>query len=158
MTNNLSPLRLFTTSSIIFLALVFISSCTKSGSPEIPITQSPDPVNPAPDTSAVLKYRGIFQPTSGISISGVAKVYKKNNAYQLSLDSFRVSNGPDLKVYLSKEYPPINFINLGPLQAASGISLQVYNIPGMPDFSEYKYALIHCQQYSHLFGIATLLP
>ena len=135
-----------------------IASCTKNGSPETAINPPPDPVNPIPDTSAVLKYRGVFQPTSGITISGFAKIYKKNNAYQLTLDSFRVSNGPDLKVYLSKEYPPANFINLGPLQAASGTALQVYNIPGMPDFSEYKYALIHCQQYSHLFGIATLNP
>jgi len=133
-------------------------SCTKSSSAETVINPPPDPVNPISDTSAVLKYSGVFQPTSGISIAGTVKLYKKNNAYQLILDSFRVSNGPDLKVYLSKEYPPSNFINLGALQATSGLPLQVYNIPGMPDFSQYKYALIHCQQYSHLFGIATLNP
>jgi len=130
-------------------SLVFIVSCTKNKSPETPVMQ-------APDSSAVIKYRGAFQPTPGISISGVAKVYQKNNAYQLSLDSFFVSNGPDLKVYLSKEYPPSNFINLGSLQSTSG--MQVYNIPGQPDFTEYKYVLIHCQQYSHLFGIAALAP
>jgi hypothetical protein len=26
----------------------------------------------------------------------------------------------------------------------------------MPDLSVYKYALIHCQQYNHLFGSAAL--
>ena len=109
----------------------------------------------APEASAIVKYRGVFQPTPGISISGIAKVYQKNNAYQLGLDSFSVSNGPDLKVYLSKEYPPVNFINLGSLQSTSGT--QIYNIPGQPGFMEYKYVLIHCQQYSHLFGIATLI-
>jgi len=131
----------------VFVFLLFIVSCTKSNTPETPIVQ-------APDVSAIVKYRGVFQPTSGISISGVAKVYQKNNAYQLALDSFSVSNGPDLKVYLSKEHPPANFINLGSLQSTSG--MQIYNIPGQPDFAEYKYVLIHCQQYSHLFGIAAL--
>jgi hypothetical protein len=152
MTKKLSITRAAT---LLFISFM-IASCTKSGSPETVINPPSDPANLMPDTSAVLLFRGVFQPTSGITISGTAKVYRKNNAYQLSLDSFRVSNGPDLKVYLSKEYPPANFINLGPLQATTG--MQLYNIPGMPNFSEYKYALIHCQQYNHLFGIAALTP
>lgn len=114
------------------------------------------PLDETPDSSAVLKYRGAFQPTAGITIAGSAKVYLTNGQYQLALDSFRVSNGPDLKVYLGKEYPPANFINLGALQSISG--QQLYIIPGQPDFSVYNYALIHCQQFNHLFGIAELKP
>jgi hypothetical protein len=70
--------------------------------------------------------------------------------------SFSSSNGPDLKVYLSKEIQPINFVNLGSLKSTNGS--QLYNIPTGIDFAQYKYALIHCQQYNHLFGSAELKP
>ena len=107
MTNDFPVLSVknIKTVSCIFTLLVFIVSCTKNNSPEMLIMQMPE-------ASAIVKYRGVFQPTPGISISGFAKVNQKNNAYQLGLDSFSVSNGPDLKVYLSKEYPPTDFINL----------------------------------------------
>ena len=82
------------------------------------------------------------------------KIYLKDGDYSLVLDSFSVNNGPDLHVYLSKEVQPLNFIDLGKLKSVSGT--QVYNIPGIPDFTAFKYALIHCQQYDHLFGNANL--
>jgi hypothetical protein len=106
------------------------------------------------DTTAQLKYRGAFTNGAFGSTMGIVKIYAKNSAYSLVLDSFSVSNGPDLHVYLSKEMQPINFIDLGTLRTTSGT--QVYSISGMPDFTEYKYALIHCQQYNHLFGSANL--
>ena len=65
-----------------------------------------------------------------------------------------ISNGPDLHVYLSKEAFPVNFIDLGRIKSTSGN--QLYTISGMPDFVQYKYALIHCQRYNHLFGSALL--
>ncbi len=139
--------RVLLFSSALFALLLL--SCTKQNTVSIPL-------NETPDSTAVLKYSGTFQPTAGITIAGSAKVYLINGKYQLALDSFRVSNGPDLKVYLGKEYPPANFINLGALQSIAG--QQLYIIPGQPDFSVYKYALIHCQQFNHLFGIAELKP
>lgn len=66
----------------------------------------------------------------------------------------KASNGPDLKVYLSKELQPVNFINLGALKSVNGN--QVYGVTGMPDIMEYKYALVHCQAFNHLFGSAEL--
>lgn len=139
--------RVFLFSFALFSLLLL--SCTKQNTTSMPL-------NEVPATSAVLKYQGAFQPTAGITIAGSAKVYLTNGQYQLALDSFRVSNGPDLKVYLSKEYPPANFINMGALQ--STIGQQLYTIPAQPDFTVYKYALIHCQQFNHLFGIAELKP
>lgn len=99
-------------------------------------------------------YRGVFAPTAGINITGQAKISLDSGRHILLLDSFSVSSGPDLKVYLSREYPPVNFINLGALQRNSGN--QLYTIPTAVDFTAYKYVLIHCQQYNHLFGYATL--
>ena len=111
---------------------------------------SMDPV----DTTAQLKYRGTFSSGPYGTTTGVAKIYAKTNMYSLVLDSFTVSNGPDLHVYISKEKQPVNFIDLGTLRTTSGT--QVYNISGMPDFMEYKFALVHCQQFNHLFGSANL--
>lgn len=106
------------------------------------------------DTTAQLKYRGIFMNGPYGTTMGIAKIYSKANVYSLVLDSFAVNNGPDLHVYISKEVQPINFIDLGVLRATSGT--QIYAINGMPDIMEFRYALIHCQQYNHLFGSANL--
>jgi hypothetical protein len=73
----------------------------------------------------------------------------------LKLTNFSTTNGPDLKVYLSKEIHPLSFIKLGDLKSIGGN--QVYDIIGSPDFMQYKYALIHCEQYNHLFGSAELM-
>jgi Electron transfer DM13 len=108
------------------------------------------------DTTAQLKYRGVFTNGAYGTTMGVVKIFSTADVYSLVLDSFSVNNGPDLHVYISKEVQPVNFIDLGILRATSGT--QVYNISNMPDFTQFRYALIHCQEYDHLFGSATLIP
>lgn len=102
------------------------------------------------------KFSGVFYPTQGIAVSGNAKVLSNGTSFSLLLDAFQISGGPDLKVYLSKKDTPFEFINLGALKSNSGS--QTYAVPQNTDFSVYKYALIHCQQYNHLFAIAELKP
>ncbi len=126
---------------------LYILSCEKNESPEIPATDSVS-------NNAMLKYRGSFMNGPYGMVNGIAKVVSSEGKLQLVLDSFMTSNGPDLKVYLSKEVMPISFIKLGDLKSTSG--KQVYEIEGSPDFSQYRYALIHCEQYNHLFGSAEL--
>ena len=99
----------------------------------------------------VLKYQGLFAPTSGINGSGIVKIFVENNQNKLVLENYTVESGPDLKVYLSKSNVPNNFVNLGNLNAAT-----VYSIPQRVDLKEYKFVLIHCQQYNHLFAVAEL--
>ena len=103
--------------------------------------------------NAVLKYSGEFSPTSGISVSGFAKIYLENNEYKVKLEDIIISDGPDLKVYLSKENTPINFVNLGNFK---GNGNTFYTIPTNVNVSEYQYVLIHCQEFNHLFAIAPL--
>jgi Electron transfer DM13 len=99
----------------------------------------------------VLKYQGLFAPTSGINGSGTVKIYLEKNQYKLLLENYSISTGPDLKVYLSKSNTPTDFVNLGNLNAST-----VYSIPQSVDLKEYKFVLIHCQQYNHLFAVAEL--
>ncbi len=106
------------------------------------------------DTSAVLKTKGSFISWPSETVTGQAKVYLQNGVYKLALENFSTTNGPDLKVYLSKETHPVNFIKLGDLRSTNGN--QLYNIPGTIDYRQYKYALIHCERFNHLFGSAEL--
>lgn len=136
---------------ILIFAIVtttFFSSCKKAS------TETLDQVISPSDTTAMLEYGGTFSSGPSGTVSGQAKIYVKEGKYILALENFVTTNGPDLKVYISQEKFPENFIKLGDLQSTNGN--QLYDIPGKPDFSLYKYALIHCEKYNHLYGFAEL--
>jgi hypothetical protein len=131
--------------------IIFLYSCTKNAG------SATAGLNERIDTAAVIAAAtmpGDFV-SNGPIVTGTAKVYNTNGKLSLALENFSTDNGPDLHVYLSKEIMPVNFIDLGKLKATSGN--QLYSITGTTDFTQYKYALIHCQQYNHLFGSAQLL-
>lgn len=116
---------------------------------------STETLNEMVSTASVLKYSGSFMGQGGQNVSGQAQIYFENNKNVLKLSNFQSNNGPDLKVYLSKAASPSEYISLGDLKSTNGN--QVYEIPGTPDFSLYKYALIHCEQYNHRYGSAELM-
>lgn len=131
---------------ILFPILFLILSCQNEGE----LTRNGD--NTAINPNAILKAHGAFEPTSGISVSGQAKIYLEGNQYKLQLEDFSISSGPDLKVYLSKSNVPLDFVNLGNLTSQT-----VYLIPAGVNVADYSHVLIHCQQYSHLYAIAELI-
>ncbi len=133
---------------IFSLLLLFCTACTKSNE------TATTPLNEMLPADSVSLVTGAFMNGPYGTVSGKAAVNIDNGVYTLSLEEVKVSNGPDLHVYLSKEVQPVNFIDLGKLKSTAGN--QLYAINGMPDLSVYKYALIHCQQYNHLFGSAAL--
>ena len=136
------------------LGLLLVSSLMVACKKENAGATLATPIDEVVDANAKLKYSGTLSNGPYGSVMGKVKIYEKSGAYSLVLDSFSVNNGPDLHVYLSKEIQPLNFIDLGKLKSVSG--KQVYTITGMPDFTQFKYALIHCQQFDHLFGNANL--
>lgn len=133
---------------IVLVSSIALASCVKENTPEIPLNDTVD------TTMAMSGESGTFINGPYGSVSGMATVYTKDGDLVLALGNMMISNGPQLHVYLSKEVQPVNFIDLGPLQSTRGN--QLYIIPGDPDFSQYKYALIHCKKYNHLFGSANL--
>ncbi len=133
--------------TFVIIFIILFTGCKKNNTPEAVL-------NEMTDTAAVVKYTGIFMNGPFGTVSGEAKILKTAAGYDLKLMNFSSSNGPDLRVYLSKEADPVNFTDLGALKATGGN--QIYAIPGMVDFMQYKYALIHCRQYNHLFGRALL--
>ncbi len=135
---------------VVFLLAVFlmITACKKE-------TNAPTTtLNETVDTSAVLKYKGSFANGPYGTVMGDAEVYKKGDVFTVRLTNFISNNGPALHVYLSKEAMPVNYIDLGALKSTNGN--QVYEVTGMPAFSEYKFISIHCVAYNHLFGSALL--
>lgn len=134
---------------IVFIAIVFVSSCTNENTPTTDLMEKPD-------TTAILKFTGNFQNGPfGNNAKGSANIYLKDSMLTLVFDSlFLINNGPALHVYLSKEIQPINFIDLGDLKSTNGG--QIYGIADMPNFAVYKYVLVHCKAYNHLFSYAEL--
>jgi hypothetical protein len=130
------------------IAVLVLTACVKDNTPTTPLNNTVD------TTAAMNKYAGTFINGPYGSVMGSAKIYLQGTQYKLALENVTISNGPDLHVYISKEILPATFIDLGSLQSVAGN--QLYSIPGTPDFSQYKYALIHCKQFNHLFGSAEL--
>ena len=111
-------------------------------------------LNQMVDTTAVLIYKGSFVNGPHGAVMGNVEIYNLNGKFQVKLSSFNTTNGPDLHVYISKEAMPVNFINLGKLKSTNGS--QVYDVVGMPNFTNFKYISIHCVAYNHLFGYAEI--
>ncbi|MFT4716682.1 MAG: hypothetical protein ACI861_002525 [Paracoccaceae bacterium] len=81
----------------------------------------------------------------------------------LRLTEFEVTNGPDLKVYLSSSKNPTRasdvldaeWHSLGPLKG--NIGDQTYVLPADLDVSQYGSVVIWCEQFSVLFAHADLV-
>ncbi|HEY9702166.1 MAG TPA: DM13 domain-containing protein [Allocoleopsis sp.] len=135
--------------NMIFSALILFlfTSCKKS---EISGDVLNEPISP----SAITIFKGNFTGTPGHTVSGNVEIISENNQKKLVLKNFSTTNGPDLKIYIATSQQATAFISLGNLKSTNG--QQVYDISGMPDFVQYKYVLIWCQQFSVLFGTAEL--
>lgn len=130
----------------LLLFFLVITSCEIEGELTQDAVETPVIV-----TENQLLSSGTFAPTSGINVAGGVKIYSENNQKFVQLTDFSISNGPDLKVYLSKTDNPSQFVNLGALTSAT-----IYAIPSEVNVADYPFVLIHCQQYNHLFAIAAL--
>lgn len=130
----------------IFIVLIGIScSDEENATPTVPIDDPFDPMG----MQVMLLKQGTFVGV-GHSVSGTVKVYDDDGKKVIVLDPFTSQNGPDLRVYLSKDQNATQYINLGALKSTMG--KQSYDVTGMPDLAEYKFVLIWCQQFSVLFG------
>ncbi|MFM9908664.1 MAG: DM13 domain-containing protein [Chitinophagaceae bacterium] len=133
------------TLTIFFIAFSLLSCSKKTDTPVSPVVDT----EPAGTVIAT----GSF--TSGVhTTSGTAKIFDDKGTKKLRLENFKTDSGPDLKVYLSKDKNATGFINISKLRSATGN--QNYDITGMPDFVQYKYVLIWCEQFGVLFGSAQI--
>ena len=113
-----------------------------------------------PNTTAmpnVLRTGSFVGAGDGIhNAEGIAKIIPlQDGSSILRLENLRVTNGPDLYVYLSPDKSASDFINIGKLKANNGN--QNYEIPTETDLSKYDTVLIWCRPFSVLFGSAELM-
>lgn len=131
--------------------IVLFSACTKSqdGTPATPPAN--DLFNPA---NATLLKSGNFTGSTNHTVNGSVKLYDFQGKKYLYFENFISTNGPDLKVYIATTNAATQFVNLGNLKGVTGT--QAYLINNPPDLNQYNKVLIWCQQFTVLFGSATL--
>ncbi|MGM7683718.1 DM13 domain-containing protein [Cytobacillus sp. Hm23] len=89
------------------------------------------------------------------NISGNAFTVTADDKMYIRFEQFSVTNGPDLKVYLTKEGQPTSEgIDLGKLKGNQGD--QNYEIPEGVDLSEYNKVVVWCRAFDVDFGYAML--
>jgi hypothetical protein len=130
------------------LGILVLASCSKDDGSSMTALDDPD------FTGGMILAQGSFSGNRNYQVSGSAKVLEQGGKKVLRLEDFASSNGPDLKVYLSRDINASQFIDLGRLRSVSGN--QNYDISGMPDLDQFPFALIWCEQFGALFGSANL--
>ncbi len=90
--------------------IVFLLSCKKeNNTPDQPVDEM------LPPGMQIVK--GTFTSTPGHNVQGTAKIFEDNGRKELRLENFTSTNGPDLRVYLSKDLNASSFISLGSLKS-----------------------------------------
>lgn len=90
--------------------------------------------------------------------SGDVIIHMTTDGPLMTFKDFKVTNGPDLFVYLSKNYPQHQnddlgeFINLGKLQNSEGE--QSYVLP--QNYKDYQSVVIWCRAFGVLFSSAMI--
>lgn len=101
---------------------------------------------------------GTFTKVSKTLSGGWSIVERDGRSFIVIDDSFRAANGPDLKVFLSPQTMSKvtgktavqGAINVGVLKKTKGA--QEYEIPPGTDLMKFKSVLVHCEEYSVLWG------
>lgn len=139
---------------------IMSSAAGVNNSIDEPMNQTLQPqqrtLNNTTTTSSVLRTGSFIGVGDGIhNAEGTAKVIPLEDGTNiLRLENLRVTNGPDLYVYLSPDKAASDIVNVGKLKANNGN--QNYDIPKRTDLSKYDTVLIWCRPFSVLFGSAEL--
>jgi len=92
--------------------------------------------------------------TDGHPASGQMEIIRSPEENLIRYLNYDGTNGPDLKIYLSKDLEATDYIDLGPSKGNKGNI--IYGVPMDADLSEYKYVLTWCEAFSVLFDYAEI--
>ena len=128
------------------LVLAFLAGCSaESNNTPAPVVDTFDP------TKATLLKTGVLMGVNHTA-SGTAAVYEQNGSYIVLLNPFNSQDGPDLKVYLSKDVSATSYLRLGMLKSTSG--KQSYLVPAATDITVYHFVHIWCEKFTVEFARA----
>ena len=128
----------------IFASLLALSCHPDDATPVQPVNDNFD------TTKATLLKQGMLVGV-GHTASGTASLYDNSGTSVVVLDPYSSQNGPDLKVYFSKDSDAKEYIRLGNLKSTMG--KQVYEVPAGTDLGLYKYIHIWCEKFTVVFAI-----
>ena len=134
--------------SILFLSLVMACNPEDATPATAPNTVDID------FTNVTALKEGMFTGIGGHTATGTAKIYELSGKKYIVFDPYSSQNGPDLKVYLSKDETATEYIRVGKLMAIMG--RQVYEVPGNPDLAQYPFVHVWCEAFSVEFARAPL--
>ncbi|MDR7522830.1 MAG: DM13 domain-containing protein [Armatimonadota bacterium] len=124
---------------------------------------SADPMPPGTAQGAVLA-RGTFAGADDFHKGqGTATLYRVGGEVVLRLDPFRVTNGPDLRVILTRHASPRTRADVmaGYLEVArlkANIGSQNYTLPAETNLADYRAVVIYCKPFHVVFAVAPLAP
>ena len=89
-------------------------------------------------------------------VAGKAILISKDGKKILRFENFETINGPDLKIYMSRDFTKNDYISLGDIKATKGNVN--YELPTTIDTDTYNHVLVWCEQFRVLFSAAELTP
>lgn len=124
----------------------------KAATMVIPISESMDEMTNS-GSIEILK-SGMFEGLAGHEAQGTTKIIQVNNMTFLRFENFQVTNGPDLRVYITPDGDIKNGIHLEKLKGSKGD--QNYLLENV-DISVYNTVVIYCQPFGVYFAQSDLL-
>ncbi len=109
----------------------------------------------SPETPAIHESVPIVD-TPSHPASGSVRIIKTETETILRYENYRTINGPDVRIYLSKDMAAKEFIDLGPTKGTEG-NIN-YSVPAGTDLAAYRYALAWCEDFAVLFNSADIAP
>jgi len=97
---------------------------------------------------------GEFEGLAGHNAQGIAKIIQGNDMTFLRFENFEVTNGPDLRVYITQDGDIKNGIHLEKLKGSKGN--QNYELNDI-DIEQYNSVVIYCQPFGVYFAEASLM-
>ena len=119
----------------------------------VPSSTKSVPVKPIQQTPSQLVAEANFV-ASAHDVQGKAVLINTGNKNIVRFEDFNSINGPDLRIYLSKDLKSTDYIDLGPIKANKGNVN--YDVPAGVDVSKYNKVLVWCRAFSVLFSYAEL--
>ena len=118
------------------------------------VSEGMDEMKPdSPESSVEILKTGSFEGLAGHYADGTAKIIKVGDLTYLRFENFEVTNGPDLRVYLTSEGDVKNGLHLEKLKGSKGD--QNYLLENI-DLQMYDTVIIYCQPFGVYFGEAKL--
>ena len=132
--------------------MIMEESATMSTSVSEGMDKMMDKEPTAPSTPEIVK-SGMFEGLAGHQAKGVAKIIQVDDSTFLRFEDFDVTNGPDLRVYITQNGDIHDGIHLEKLKGSRGD--QNYSLENI-DVQVYNTVVIYCQPFGVYFGQAQL--